>query len=255
MALAQRHVPEAPPIATYVIPSREQMPLDAAVNLAATANVMVETFNMPELAKHLEIVSNKPIIYVDCNVPREAPAPIFSQNDDPEPPKLALPSMWELITIWTAPIDDGAFATTPDGYANASTPTVFRRSCAGTASSDPSVGPSERSGETFARARCSRRSSTRPALALRSSARQCSSPRRAVTITLWPFTNASALSARPQAAPGTPPTADRAVPPRRRARRSCSRRACDDRRPRPPTDPDRPVPGPATRPARSATTI
>jgi hypothetical protein len=108
-------LPEAPPIATYIIPSREQMPLEAAANLAETANLMVETFNVPELAKQLHLVTNKPIIYVDCNGPREAPAPIYSQNDDPEPPELALPSMVELITIWTQLIDDGVFATTPDG--------------------------------------------------------------------------------------------------------------------------------------------
>lgn len=107
--------PGAPPTGTYIIPSRDLMPLEDAVNLVPFARERVEIFNLPELAKHLELVSNKPIIYVDCNGPREAPAPIFSQNDDPEPPELALPSMGELITIWTALIDDGVFATTLDG--------------------------------------------------------------------------------------------------------------------------------------------
>jgi hypothetical protein len=91
------------------------MPLEAAVNLAATAGLMVEAFDMPELAKQLHLVTDKPIIYVDCNGPRDAPAPIYSQNDEPERPVLALPSIGELVTIWTALIDDGVFATTPDG--------------------------------------------------------------------------------------------------------------------------------------------
>lgn len=108
-------LPNAPPTATEIIPSREQAPLEGAVSMAATAGLMVETFDIPELAKLLHLVSRKPIIYVDCNGPREAPAPIFSQNDEPECPVLALSSIGELITIWSRLIDDGVFATTSDG--------------------------------------------------------------------------------------------------------------------------------------------
>lgn len=105
----------AAPPGTYIIPGREQMPLEAAINLAATANLMVEAFSMPELAKLLHLVSNKPIIYVDGNGPRDAPAPIYSQNDEPERPEIALPSVGDLIATWTQLIEDGVFATTPDG--------------------------------------------------------------------------------------------------------------------------------------------
>lgn len=108
-------VPGALPTGTYIIPSRDLMSLEHAVDLVPLAEERVEIFDMPELAKHFKLVSNKPIIYVDCNGPRDAPAPIYSQNDDPEPPQLALPSMGELITIWSRLIDDGVFATTSEG--------------------------------------------------------------------------------------------------------------------------------------------
>lgn len=108
-------MPAAPPTATYIIPSRDQTPLQGAVNLLSVAQERVEILNMTEVARHLQIVSNKPMLYVDCNGPRDAPAPIYSQNDDPEPPVIALPSMGELVTIWTQLIDDGVFATSPDG--------------------------------------------------------------------------------------------------------------------------------------------
>ena len=105
----------APPIANYIIPSREQQPLEGAAKMAETAGLMAEAFDVPEFAKLLHLVSDKPMIYVDCNAPRDAPAPIYSQNDDPEPPELVLPSIGELITIWSRLIDDGVFATTSDG--------------------------------------------------------------------------------------------------------------------------------------------
>ena len=108
-------MPGAPPTGTQLIPGREQTPLEGVVNLVPIAKERVEIFGMTELAEHLPIVSDKPMIYVDCNGAREAPAPIYTQNDDPEAPELALPSMGELITIWTRLIDLGVFATTPDG--------------------------------------------------------------------------------------------------------------------------------------------
>ncbi len=60
---------------------------------------------MTELAEHLLIVSDKLMIYVDCNGAREALALIYTQNDDLEATELALLSMGELIKIWTRLID------------------------------------------------------------------------------------------------------------------------------------------------------
>jgi hypothetical protein len=106
----------APPTATEIIPYRDLVSLQGAIGtFTALAEAQVEVFGMPELAKHLQLVSEQPTIYVDCNTRAEAPAPIYSQNDHTDPPRVALPSMGELITIWMQLIDDGIFATTPDG--------------------------------------------------------------------------------------------------------------------------------------------
>ena len=130
-------MPGTPPHATQLIPGREQTPLEGAVNLLPIARDRIEIFGMTELAKHVPIVSDKPMIYADCNGTREAPTPIYTQNDDPEPPELALPSMGELITIWTQLLDLGAFATTPDGQWKPLDQTASRSSFEVAASSDP----------------------------------------------------------------------------------------------------------------------
>lgn len=106
----------APPTRTAIVPWRNQLPLDAAVSSAASfAAERVEIFDMPELARQLDLVDSLPSIYVDCNGPRDTAAPIYTQNDYTEPPQLVLPSMGELVATWMQLIDDGVFATAPDG--------------------------------------------------------------------------------------------------------------------------------------------
>lgn len=60
-------------------------------------------------------VGEKPIIWFHCDGARDAPVPIYSQNDWTAPLRLVLPSIGELVTTWTDYLDRGIFQTNPDG--------------------------------------------------------------------------------------------------------------------------------------------
>lgn len=106
----------APSAAIEIIPGHDVWSLEEAAAASAEFGVMGdELYGMPEIAKHLRFVGNDPMIYVDCNGPRDAPAPIYAQNDWTEPPRRVLPSIGELIAIWIGLLDDGVFTMNPDG--------------------------------------------------------------------------------------------------------------------------------------------
>lgn len=67
------------------------------------------------VVKMLEPFSAKPVIFLDCKVPRDAPIPIHSLNDWTEDPRLVLPSFGELIATWIEYIDRGVFSTSTNG--------------------------------------------------------------------------------------------------------------------------------------------
>lgn len=63
-------------------------------------------------AAFLSPVSGKPSIYFDCRGSVDAPVPIYSAQDI-EAPVRALPSIGELIVVWTKLLDDGIWFDTP----------------------------------------------------------------------------------------------------------------------------------------------
>ncbi|MDP8968661.1 MAG: hypothetical protein M3N04_08675 [Actinomycetota bacterium] len=67
------------------------------------------------VVKMLEPFNEKPVIFLDCKVPRDAPIPIHSLSDWTENLRLVLPSFGELIATWIGYIDRGVFRTNPDG--------------------------------------------------------------------------------------------------------------------------------------------
>jgi hypothetical protein len=60
-------------------------------------------------------VGEQPSIYFHCAGAKDAPVPVYSQNDYTDRPRLVLPSIGELVMTWISYVDRGVFATNPDG--------------------------------------------------------------------------------------------------------------------------------------------
>lgn len=101
------------PNPTEISPGRDHRPLRYAADCyAALADDMRESHGIDAL---LCPVGDKPRLYFDCAVARDAPVPVYSQNDDVVAPRLVLPSIGELIMVWIDLIDRGVWRTNPDG--------------------------------------------------------------------------------------------------------------------------------------------
>jgi hypothetical protein len=101
------------PHPTEISPGRAHLPLRyVAERYAALADEMSELDDIDAL---LAPVTEKPALYFHCAVPRDAPVPVYSQNDDVVAPRLVLPSIGELIVGWIELIDRGVWRTNPDG--------------------------------------------------------------------------------------------------------------------------------------------
>jgi hypothetical protein len=102
---------DAPGRERCIMPGRDLLSLQAA--LVGTADFWAV---LPELwgidRRLLKLVGEQPRIWIDGSGPRSKPAAIYTQNDGSEPPRLALPSMGALVTIWTRLIDTGVVIAT-----------------------------------------------------------------------------------------------------------------------------------------------
>lgn len=104
---------EGDPKATEISPGRTHLPLRyVAEDYAALEGAMRQLHGLHGL---LNPVGDKPIVYFDCSVPRDAPVPVYTQNDDVVEPRLVLPSIGELVLTWIDLIDRGVWVTNPDG--------------------------------------------------------------------------------------------------------------------------------------------
>jgi len=103
----------APPEAPAISPRRAHVPLrDAAEFNAALRDEMPELYGLDRL---LSPVSDMPMVYFHCAVPRDAPVPIYVQGDWVADPELVLPSIGELVEVWIGLLDRGVWRTDAAG--------------------------------------------------------------------------------------------------------------------------------------------
>src|SRR5436305_119025 len=91
-------LPDRPSLGQRIVPGRDLLSLESALDLYATVDAFI--WEVHGVANQIQIVGDKPMIRVDCNGRRDEPAPVFSQNDETDPPLQVLSSMHELVTLW-----------------------------------------------------------------------------------------------------------------------------------------------------------
>jgi hypothetical protein len=106
-------LPGTPPLLKYVAPFRYLLKLQTAAEEYAAAREPMRDAGDPDGL--LSPVSEKPVIYFQCAGPRDAPVPVYSQNDYAVAPRPVLASIGELVLTWISYIDCGVFATKADG--------------------------------------------------------------------------------------------------------------------------------------------
>lgn len=95
-----------------VTPNRPLLTLEQVLDLyAATKDGDRQVWGAD---RWLMVFVDAPSIYFDCSGPRDAPVPVRSQQDidTPEP---VLPSIGEMIALWTELIDTGVYTTDANG--------------------------------------------------------------------------------------------------------------------------------------------
>jgi hypothetical protein len=104
--------PAAPPGAKEIAPGRRFVPLDSV--LAEYAQAAADFRHLYGFDHIIEPFTAKPMIFFDCRGSTDAPAPVLVSHEFEEP-KLALPSIGDLIAVWTQFIDDGVWTITEGG--------------------------------------------------------------------------------------------------------------------------------------------
>lgn len=106
--------PGAPRRETCIILARELYSLESALRGCAEYwEVLPELWGIDK--QLLQLVGELPRIWLDGGGPHHKPAAIYTQNDGTQPPRFALQSMGELITIWIQLIDSGVVMVEADG--------------------------------------------------------------------------------------------------------------------------------------------
>ncbi|MGH2840073.1 MAG: hypothetical protein ACRDKY_04520 [Solirubrobacteraceae bacterium] len=101
------------PRATEISPRRTHLPLRyVAEDYQSLGGAMRQLYGLDGL---LNPVGDRPTVYFHCDVPRDSPVPIYTQNDDVSEPCLVLPSIGELVLAWIDLIDRAVWTTNPDG--------------------------------------------------------------------------------------------------------------------------------------------
>jgi hypothetical protein len=97
-----------------IMPGRSLFSLWDAVDLFVPERQRMAEDGFPDML--LTPVGRHPIILFRCDGAPDAPVPVYVMDDwSDEAPRLALPSIGELVLTWTSYIDAGFVTTDPDG--------------------------------------------------------------------------------------------------------------------------------------------
>lgn len=106
--------PDTPPEAWDIMPDRSLCPLEDSLDLYVEQRDWTRDAGFPEVLLNPD--SAHPIILFQCAGERNAPVPIYVMDDwSDQAPRLALPSIGELVRTWITYIDRGLATTTADG--------------------------------------------------------------------------------------------------------------------------------------------
>jgi SMI1/KNR4 family protein SUKH-1 len=89
----------------------------AADNWAELGELLLEGWQWPSHFAVLQVAGTKPWLFVFCGRARDAPVPVYVQEDIGTPEEL-LPSIGELVVIWTTMLASGSVSIEPDGLWN-----------------------------------------------------------------------------------------------------------------------------------------
>ncbi|MEY2515755.1 MAG: hypothetical protein QOJ89_3113 [bacterium] len=97
-----------------LLPGRSLLSLEDALDLFVPEREHMADDGFPDML--LTPVTRHPIILFGCDGAPDAPVPVYVMDDwSDEAPRLALPSIGELVLTWTSYIDTGIVTTGPDG--------------------------------------------------------------------------------------------------------------------------------------------
>jgi hypothetical protein len=109
-------LPGSPPAENHLVPDRVKRPVARAAHLFADIAPYLPEWGMEWQGdlKLLSFVSEKPRMYIACAGPRDAPVPVWTQNDI-EDPEQRLPSIGALIERWCWLLEERIWDTAEDG--------------------------------------------------------------------------------------------------------------------------------------------
>ena len=106
--------PGTPPESWDIMPGRSHYPLKECLDLYVEGRDWTRDAGFPEVL--LDPVGRHPILFFQCAGERDAPVPVYVMDDwSAEDPRLALPSIGELVRTWISYIDLGLATTNADG--------------------------------------------------------------------------------------------------------------------------------------------